>query len=533
MQEVRALGTSPVPGDAPAGADVRYEPQFEQLQQEIDKLSVASATGEPIDWAKVNTLCQTILAEKSKNLMVAAYLGAALVQQRGIDGFADSLAVMRGLVDSFWDGLFPPKKRKRGRINAIEWWSARMTDYLKSVDSPDAYDKPFVDDIQENLKALDSALADKLGDDAPLLHDLMEAAGRIPVKEAPAAPDTPAESPESGQGAGSQGASASAAASAANSATADAPAATPAPSAPPAPQDASDAEAVRKAGVQTLGDWADFVFKTDTANPWVYRVRRMQAWMSLRMLPPNDGGTTQIPAPDTAEASSLANMLTAGDFAGALVGAESRVPQYLFWLDLTRISAEALDGLGPSHAAAKRALEAETILFLDRLKGVEKLSFADGTPFADAQTRGWLQGLGMGQGAGGVAAAGDDPVQAAVDEARAHAAKKDMDTATTTLEEALRTSPAGRDRLRLLGGFVEVLTLSGGGAALAPLAGRVVALVEEWHVGHYDPEAAVQALSTCYRAYSLLPAEEGAASARDVLERIGHLSPAAAIELAQ
>jgi hypothetical protein len=34
-----ALGTSPVSAESPAGEDIRYQPAFEDLQAEVDKLS--------------------------------------------------------------------------------------------------------------------------------------------------------------------------------------------------------------------------------------------------------------------------------------------------------------------------------------------------------------------------------------------------------------------------------------------------------------------------------------------------------------
>ena len=47
-----SLGKEPISEDKPTGEDVRYEPEFEELQGEIDKLSSPSASG-TIDWEKI------------------------------------------------------------------------------------------------------------------------------------------------------------------------------------------------------------------------------------------------------------------------------------------------------------------------------------------------------------------------------------------------------------------------------------------------------------------------------------------------
>jgi type VI secretion system protein VasJ len=65
--EIDSLGKDPIQPDQPAGSDVRYEPEYEQLQAEIDKLSSPSASG-GIDWKKVNDLAVSILDKKCKDL---------------------------------------------------------------------------------------------------------------------------------------------------------------------------------------------------------------------------------------------------------------------------------------------------------------------------------------------------------------------------------------------------------------------------------------------------------------------------------
>ena len=131
--DLLSLGKNPINDDQPSGAEVRYEPEFEELQAEIDKLSIPSASG-GLDWQKVSDLAAKILAEKSKNLLVASYLAVSQVHLNQIDGLALGLNIIHDLLDRYWENLFPPKKRLRGRIGAIEWWVEKIAAALEGLE---------------------------------------------------------------------------------------------------------------------------------------------------------------------------------------------------------------------------------------------------------------------------------------------------------------------------------------------------------------------------------------------------------------
>jgi type VI secretion system protein VasJ len=111
------LGKTPVPGENPAGIDVSYEPEFEALEAELQKMSSPTASG-GVDWQKVGRLAETILETKSKNLLVAAYLNYALLKTEGLRGLSDGVHVLREMVESHWEALYPPKRRMRARSSS-------------------------------------------------------------------------------------------------------------------------------------------------------------------------------------------------------------------------------------------------------------------------------------------------------------------------------------------------------------------------------------------------------------------------------
>ncbi len=71
--DLTTLGKEPIEGDKPAGINMSYEPEFEALQEEIDKMTNPSAS-ESTDWEKVSKIAAEILSEKSLNSEMFGYV---------------------------------------------------------------------------------------------------------------------------------------------------------------------------------------------------------------------------------------------------------------------------------------------------------------------------------------------------------------------------------------------------------------------------------------------------------------------------
>ena len=123
--DIRILGQQPIDGALPAGNDVRDDPLYEAVEAEIAKLSspVHSAS---IQWEVVTQLCTELLATKGKDLMVACYLTGGLYETRSLRGLAEGLTVVADMLQTYWDTLYPPIKRIRGRRNAVQWLMDRL-----------------------------------------------------------------------------------------------------------------------------------------------------------------------------------------------------------------------------------------------------------------------------------------------------------------------------------------------------------------------------------------------------------------------
>jgi type VI secretion system protein ImpA len=109
---------APIPGDKPAGTDLRANAGPTSLYYQVkDGRNNARAAERrmeggvedptPPDWKAVSTAATKALAESTKDLELVAYLIEALGRTHGFAGLRDGFRLARELVEQFWDGIFP------------------------------------------------------------------------------------------------------------------------------------------------------------------------------------------------------------------------------------------------------------------------------------------------------------------------------------------------------------------------------------------------------------------------------------------
>jgi type VI secretion system protein ImpA len=101
----------PVSPDAPCGPDLEYDSAFLELDRlseskpEQQMGSTIVPAQEP-DWKEVGKRAIELLG-KTKDLRIGAKVARAFLHTEGLPGFASALTLMRGLVENFWDGVYP------------------------------------------------------------------------------------------------------------------------------------------------------------------------------------------------------------------------------------------------------------------------------------------------------------------------------------------------------------------------------------------------------------------------------------------
>ncbi len=452
----QSIGGTPLSAAAPTGVSVRYDADFERLEAQIQKLD--SLAGDQVDWKTVVTLGREILERRSKDLLVACYLALALFHTDGYRGLARGLACIENLLDAFWPALYPELKRLRARMNALTWLSERAGTEVGRR-APDAGDADSVTVCDETIARVGSALARLAGADAvglgELRRALKERVGQLATVAAAAgvqAASAPVEVPVA----------------AASQAT---PAMTPAQAAPavrveqrapsaPAPvltttpggmETREECQRVIRDARASLRRAMTFLRKQAPSEPAAYRLIRALTWFDVDALPPNDAGRTRIPSPAPHLRDRFQALVSQSAWADLLNESETRFPEYPFWFDLQRFSANALDGLGSQYSRVLDAVAAEISTLLTRLPDLTGLQFADGVPFADEATLSWFAKKVMPapQPASPPSAAPIDRGDALNDlraESRRLAADHHVDAALALLQAAARRAPDERTR---------------------------------------------------------------------------------------
>ena len=108
----------PVSEAAPAGTDLRTDQAPDSPYYKIkdartsaraaERNEVGDQTGIVVpEWRTVVDLAPSLLGTHTKDLEIAAWLAEAMLRAEGFAGLRDAFTLAAGLVDTFWDGLYP------------------------------------------------------------------------------------------------------------------------------------------------------------------------------------------------------------------------------------------------------------------------------------------------------------------------------------------------------------------------------------------------------------------------------------------
>jgi len=518
----------PIPGPAPTGVSSRLDPEFQAVADEVAR--VDSPAGGEVDWKRVAANAGELLKTRTKDVQLATYLAHGLHRTGGLDGLATGLAVVGELLDQYWEGCFPELKRLRARANAVQWLMEKTKIALDGA-SAAGRDLAATQALELSAQRYAEVVRGRLADAAPAMGPLLEGAARLrrsaEAESAPAAPPPQAARPEA----------ATAAAAPEPSAPVEA-AASPLPPAPSAAlAGAADAtDFLRTLGTNLIGAGA-ILRRADASDPTGYRIIRTGLWLHMPNPPPAPGGRTAVPPPAEGLREQLELLAQNQKWAALLEETESALPQCRFWLDLHRLTAQALSGLGPSHERARIAVVSEVRTLLGRMPQLPSLAFASGTALADPATRSWIDeevAAGKAAGSGGAAVGpSEEGSGEKLAAARKLLAGGQVAEGLSALQEAVAGQPAGRARFRAR----LALARACAGASLLPLAKATYEELDQEAVRHglddWEPALAAECLKGLISASRALTKDPRGES--DTLtqryQRLCRLDPAAAHEV--
>lgn len=101
---------APVDGANPCGESLRWDPVYDEIRKarrEEDRDALGGDAPVLADWDTVLGKASDALAHRSKDLMLAGFLIEASVQLHGYRGLRDGLRAINGLLDAYWEQLYP------------------------------------------------------------------------------------------------------------------------------------------------------------------------------------------------------------------------------------------------------------------------------------------------------------------------------------------------------------------------------------------------------------------------------------------
>jgi type VI secretion system protein ImpA len=430
---------NPIPGDNPSGKNLRYDPLYDKIREarrEEEALPQGdwSRDVKKADYPLVIKLATEVLSTKSKDLQIAVWLTEAILFRDHIAGLREGLDLLKGLLETFWDTLYPEiedddveiraaplgwvgsrldvgvrrlsltknkldllkyqESRRVGyeadctgndaktaaRNNAIEEKKCTAEEFDQAVRATgDSYYEKLAADLVASLESLQSLEAfsdEKFGRSAPNFSNLRTALEEVQDmvkqyhKPVVLEPEASAEVPP--EEVQAESAAAAAPVTKKRAVTAE-------------PVDRDDA-------MQRVSAVAGFLRRESPQNPVPYLLLRAARWGELR-----GRGSSLDPAileaPPTEKRTQIKKMAMEGNWAEVLEGAESvmSLPCGRGWLDLQRYAVRACEALGSDYEPVAAAIRADLKALLADYPDLLNASLMDDTPAANPETQTWLR----------------------------------------------------------------------------------------------------------------------------------------------
>jgi type VI secretion system protein ImpA len=439
-----------IPGENPSGKSLRYAPVYDKIKEsrrEEDDVPQGDWKHErkTADFAQVIKLAGEALAKESKDLQLAVWLTEAALRTSGIDGLKEGLDLLRGLVERFWDTLYPEIEDGDLELRAapLEWVGARLEgairgapltrsglDWFKYKESravgteaeanestakaearaaaieegkitaeefdkafdatPKAFYKHLIDSLDGTLASADSLgslCGEKFGDLAPnfggLRSTLEELHNTCRILLNKKLETDPDEE-------AAPGVEETVAEEVVEAPAVEIPAAVVRPAAPRKAQPAEPAD--REDAFRRVAAAARFLRREDAYNPAPYLLLRGLRWGELRA-----GGASVDAAllepPSTEVRQKLKRLSLDGQWQEVLEAAETAMesPAGRGWLDLQRYACRACENLGGNYDAILTAVRSELKTLLADYPQLSEMTLMDDTPTANAETQAWLR----------------------------------------------------------------------------------------------------------------------------------------------
>ncbi|MCW8931021.1 MAG: type VI secretion system protein TssA [Gammaproteobacteria bacterium] len=419
MSEIKEIlsniALNPIKGDNLTGTDVRYDDEYEFVEDELSKQGSMIDRGQ-INWNKVIDVSVNILSNKSKDLKVCCYLTRALFDTKGLPGLQLGLNMNYQFLTTFWDDLFPIKKI--ARANSYEWLTSRLIPLLENIEP----ELDSLNDLEISYKCIQNIekfLNEKLMEDAPalgnlrrLLYDLIEPLKRLKKLEAEQQsnldlmkdndevstlseeninsspqltyknvdPIDDSNSNDLGKInnkiiSQSEQSVLQKSVTKVNSVVSNV-------------TSEKDKNKIIRQCHEMLRNISFWSLENSLDTPSAYAMTRFSTWMSVEQIPIHTNNVTPLKPVPIDKVNHYNNLFASKKYLELIPLVEQSFSRSPFWLDAHRLVSSSLDALGMSDASIQ--VKEHLGLFLRRFPSVIDLKFSDDSGFADQLTKQWI-----------------------------------------------------------------------------------------------------------------------------------------------
>jgi type VI secretion system protein ImpA len=441
---------NPIEGPNPSGANLRYDPVYDKIKEARREEAqpppgMTEQDRKVSDNAQVIKLTTDLLSNKTKDLQLAAWWTEASLKQRGFGGLKEGLALCCGLVDKFWETLYPeiedgdaesrgaplgfvgvkldiPLKLapvvEKAKYGVLDYQQSREIGYEDQIKgdeakkkraalikegklAPELFDKAFeetakkfyaqaekdLDGCLENLSRLKKSCDEKFGHEGPTygpLQTALEASRHLIhgfLQKKREKEPDPVEEVPAAAVPGAQGEGAATGAA-------------PVRIGVLISVESSSEPADRVETIKKIAEAAAFLRRREPQSPASYLMLRGLRWGELRAAI-EQADPTKLEAPPTELRRHLKKLLLDKKYEDLLDAAENAMslPCGRAWLDMQRLVVEACQALGSGYEAIARAIRSELKALVTDIPQLLDATLMDETPAANAETRAWLVSL--------------------------------------------------------------------------------------------------------------------------------------------
>ncbi len=138
--EIEAI-LSPISPDQPSGSYLRYQKEYEEIEEcrRRDDPNLPQGVWihelKKADWARVSSLCLECLTDKSKDIQLGVWLLESLIYQHGFPGLTSGCIILEQLCEQFWESIYPPIQNDdlEYRTNPIQWANDNLLPALNLI----------------------------------------------------------------------------------------------------------------------------------------------------------------------------------------------------------------------------------------------------------------------------------------------------------------------------------------------------------------------------------------------------------------